>query len=129
MKIKKNTFCTLVLELVFPSTANCRKLKIQKNPKIDFPYCSSTEGLTITGFNLIRKFRFFRIQGGRDTVYLENVPFATWKLHCNVVLEYLCLFIWNIIFTRTKCQPVFDLYSSKELVKFHCGGLGTLTSS
>jgi hypothetical protein len=30
MKIKKNTFCTLVLELFFPSTANCRKLKIQK---------------------------------------------------------------------------------------------------
>jgi hypothetical protein len=36
MKIKKNTFCTLVLELFFPSIANCRKLKIQKNPKIDF---------------------------------------------------------------------------------------------
>jgi hypothetical protein len=40
MKIKKNTFCTLVFELFFPSTANCRKLKIQKNPKIDFPYCT-----------------------------------------------------------------------------------------
>jgi hypothetical protein len=40
MKIKKNTFSTLVLELFFPSTANCRKLKIQKNPKIDFPYCA-----------------------------------------------------------------------------------------
>jgi hypothetical protein len=26
--------------LFFPSTANCRKLKIQKNPKIDFPYCT-----------------------------------------------------------------------------------------
>jgi hypothetical protein len=38
MKIKKNTFSTLVLELFFPSIANCRKLKIQKNPKIDFPY-------------------------------------------------------------------------------------------
>jgi hypothetical protein len=30
MKIKKNTFCTLVLEWFSPSTANCRKLKIQK---------------------------------------------------------------------------------------------------
>jgi hypothetical protein len=40
MKIKKNTFCSLVLELFFPSTANWRKLKIQKNPKIDFPYCT-----------------------------------------------------------------------------------------
>jgi hypothetical protein len=40
MKIKKNTFSTLVLELFFPSVANCRKLKIQKNPKIDFPYCT-----------------------------------------------------------------------------------------
>jgi hypothetical protein len=48
MKIKKNTFSTLVLELFFPSIAelffpsiaNCRKLKIQKNPKIDFPYCT-----------------------------------------------------------------------------------------
>jgi hypothetical protein len=39
MKIKKKTFSTLVLELFFPSIANCRKLKIQKNPKIDFPYC------------------------------------------------------------------------------------------
>jgi hypothetical protein len=40
MKIKTNTFSTLVLELFFPSIANCRKLKIQKNPKIDFPYCA-----------------------------------------------------------------------------------------
>jgi hypothetical protein len=40
MKIKKNAFSTLVLELLFPSIANCRKLKIQKNPKIDFPYCA-----------------------------------------------------------------------------------------
>jgi hypothetical protein len=31
MKIKKNTFSTLVLELFFPSIANCRKLKIQKS--------------------------------------------------------------------------------------------------
>jgi hypothetical protein len=43
MKIKKNTFSTLVLELFFPSIANCRKLKIQKNPKIDFPYCLGLE--------------------------------------------------------------------------------------
>jgi hypothetical protein len=40
MKIKKNTFSTLVLELFFPSIANYRKLKIQKSPKIDFPYCA-----------------------------------------------------------------------------------------
>jgi hypothetical protein len=39
MKIKKNTFSTLVLEYFTPSIANCRKLKIQKNPKIYFPYC------------------------------------------------------------------------------------------
>jgi hypothetical protein len=38
MKIKKNTFSTFVLELFSPSIANCRKLKIQKNQKIDFPY-------------------------------------------------------------------------------------------
>jgi hypothetical protein len=38
MKIKKNTFPTLVLELFFPSIANCRKSKIQKYSKIDFPY-------------------------------------------------------------------------------------------
>jgi hypothetical protein len=38
MKIQKNTFSTLVLELFSPPIANCRKLKIQKNPKIDFPY-------------------------------------------------------------------------------------------
>jgi hypothetical protein len=29
MKIKKNTFSTLVLELLFPSIANCRKLEIK----------------------------------------------------------------------------------------------------
>jgi hypothetical protein len=38
MKIKKNAFSTLVLELFFPSIANCKKLKIQKIPKVDFPY-------------------------------------------------------------------------------------------
>jgi hypothetical protein len=47
MKIKKNTFSTLVLELFSPSIANCRKLKIQKNPKIDFPYCTSGRELNI----------------------------------------------------------------------------------
>jgi hypothetical protein len=31
MKIKKNTFSTLVLELFFPTIANCKKLKIQKS--------------------------------------------------------------------------------------------------
>jgi hypothetical protein len=31
MKIKKNTFSTLVLELFSPSIANCKKLKIQKS--------------------------------------------------------------------------------------------------
>jgi hypothetical protein len=31
MKIKKNTFSTFVLELFFPSIANCKKLKIQKS--------------------------------------------------------------------------------------------------
>jgi hypothetical protein len=50
MKIKKNTFTTLVLELFFPSTANCRKLKIQKNPKIDFPYCAGG-GVVVAFFN------------------------------------------------------------------------------
>jgi hypothetical protein len=29
MKIKENTFSTLVLELFFPSITNCRKLKIK----------------------------------------------------------------------------------------------------
>jgi hypothetical protein len=37
MKIKKNTFSTLVLELFFPSIANCRKLKIQKIQKSTSP--------------------------------------------------------------------------------------------
>jgi hypothetical protein len=47
MKIKKNTFSTLVLELFFPSIANCRKLKIQKNPKIDFPYSGGLRSISI----------------------------------------------------------------------------------
>jgi hypothetical protein len=47
MKIKKNTFCTSVLDLFFPSIANCRKLKIQKNPKIDFPYYISPDQLIV----------------------------------------------------------------------------------
>jgi hypothetical protein len=54
MKIKKNTFSTLVLELFFPSIANCRKLKIQKNPKIDFPYCTMYWGCEKGGKNRIR---------------------------------------------------------------------------
>jgi hypothetical protein len=33
MKIKKNTFSTLVLELFFQSIANCRILKIKKIQK------------------------------------------------------------------------------------------------
>jgi hypothetical protein len=37
MKIKKNTFSPLVLELFFPSIANCKKLKIQKIQKSTFP--------------------------------------------------------------------------------------------
>jgi hypothetical protein len=37
MKIKKNTFSTLVLELFFPSIANCKKLKIQKIQKSTSP--------------------------------------------------------------------------------------------
>jgi hypothetical protein len=37
MKIKKNTFSTLVLELFFPSIANCRKLKSKKIQKSTSP--------------------------------------------------------------------------------------------
>jgi hypothetical protein len=37
MKIKKNTFSTSVLELFFPSIANCKKLKIQKIQKLSSP--------------------------------------------------------------------------------------------
>jgi hypothetical protein len=44
MKIKKNTFCTLVLELFFPSTANCRKLKIPKKSKNRLPLQKSFHG-------------------------------------------------------------------------------------
>jgi hypothetical protein len=47
MKIKKNTFSTLVLELFFPSIENCRKLKSKKNPKIDFPYSTGMPGVSI----------------------------------------------------------------------------------
>jgi hypothetical protein len=42
MKIKKNTFSTLVLELFFPLIANCKNFENPKNPKIDFPYCTCT---------------------------------------------------------------------------------------
>jgi hypothetical protein len=37
MKIKKNTFSTLVLELRFTTIANCKKLKIQKIQKSTSP--------------------------------------------------------------------------------------------
>jgi hypothetical protein len=39
MKIKKNTFTTLILELFCQSIANCRKLKIKKStsPTEDLP--------------------------------------------------------------------------------------------
>jgi hypothetical protein len=41
MKIKKNTFSTLVLELFFPLIANCKKLKIQKIQKSTSPTAES----------------------------------------------------------------------------------------
>jgi hypothetical protein len=34
---KKNTFSTLVLELFFPSIANCKKLKIKNIQKLTSP--------------------------------------------------------------------------------------------
>jgi hypothetical protein len=37
MKIKKNIFSTLVLELFFQSIANCRKMKIKKIQKSTSP--------------------------------------------------------------------------------------------
>jgi molecular chaperone DnaK (HSP70) len=37
MKINKNTFSTLVLDLFCQSTANCKKLKIQKIQKSTSP--------------------------------------------------------------------------------------------
>jgi hypothetical protein len=37
MKIKKNTFASLALELLFPYIAKCRKLKIQKIQKSTSP--------------------------------------------------------------------------------------------
>jgi hypothetical protein len=40
MKIKKNTFSTLVLELFFPSIANCKKFKIQKSTS---PYAQRSQ--------------------------------------------------------------------------------------
>jgi hypothetical protein len=43
MKIKKNTFSALVLELFFPSLANC--IENPKNPKIDFPYWAISSAL------------------------------------------------------------------------------------
>jgi hypothetical protein len=43
MKIKKNTFFTLVLELFFPSIANCKKLKILKIQKSTSPNAEPLE--------------------------------------------------------------------------------------
>jgi hypothetical protein len=48
MKIKKNTFSTLVLELFFPSIANCMKLKIQINPKIRLPLLYMQRSVQLT---------------------------------------------------------------------------------
>jgi hypothetical protein len=39
MKIKKNTFSTLVLELFFSSIANCRKLKLQNRLPLLHMFC------------------------------------------------------------------------------------------
>jgi hypothetical protein len=45
MKIKKNTFSTLVLELFFPSIANCRKLILQNRlPLLTSHYIDSFLG-------------------------------------------------------------------------------------
>jgi hypothetical protein len=54
MKIKKNAFSTFVLELFFPSIANCRKLKIKKIQKSTSPTVQCTlvlySGTDATGF-------------------------------------------------------------------------------
>jgi hypothetical protein len=54
MKIKKNTFSTLVLELVFPSIANCKKLKIQKIQKSTSPTVQCTMYVQLQGFDNIK---------------------------------------------------------------------------
>jgi hypothetical protein len=56
MKIKKNTFSTLVLELRFTTIANCKKLKIQKIQKSTSP---SVYPITNTSERLSKAQQFF----------------------------------------------------------------------
>jgi hypothetical protein len=58
MKIKKKTFSTLVLELFFPSIANCKKLKIRKStsPTTQFHTVPRGQIYTVsqTGFIILK---------------------------------------------------------------------------
>jgi hypothetical protein len=47
MKIKKNTFSTLVVELFFPSIANCRKLKFKNRLPLlrTYPFKKERKGM------------------------------------------------------------------------------------
>jgi hypothetical protein len=47
LKIQKNTFCNLIFEYVLDFKSNWKKVKLWKNLKIDFPYCTGLVLLVI----------------------------------------------------------------------------------
>jgi hypothetical protein len=59
MKIKENTFPTLVLELFFPSIANCKKLKIQKSTSPSVQYTIRTAMTSYCKFGNVTEVLFY----------------------------------------------------------------------
>jgi hypothetical protein len=114
MKIKKNTFCTLVLELFFPSTANCRKLKIQKNPKIDFPYCTVLYAWTLIIFRYIAVWTLFYF-----SLYpsLDNLlSFAIYKCRHSFIFRTIsvCTLFYLLLYLSLDTIFYLSLYPSLD---------------
>jgi hypothetical protein len=70
-KEKHLFYSTLVLELFFPSIASCRKLKIQKNPKIDFPYWGGLLMVSVDRYSIdiARKYLLLILMSSSYTKY------------------------------------------------------------
>jgi hypothetical protein len=142
MKIKKNTFSTLVIELFLPSTAHSRKLKIQKNrlPLIPRSLIHGLKPLCIWP-NIRRKnqkYSYFSgvidstktISSGSLTLLTRfqrghwppaQFQWGHWP-RCNFYLKFLCWKIRDFIFSFSSvidpAETDFDYLQSDYLGKY-----------
>jgi hypothetical protein len=103
MKTKKNTFSTLVLELFFPSIANCKKLKIRKIQKSTSPigqvfeYCDLID---MKSKAIWIKFFFFLISFHIE-LFIIGVRF--WVHFSPRLLAEQCALL--VVLPRGRCSP------------------------